>query len=129
MSSVAVGFVRDYEDSLVGTYLERDQGYVRFNYLFAGKFLLVADVRAGAVVYPLQTSPDLGQPAGWTDMRLDGKLFGEYRVKDYLGINAEVGYTGYFSSTGLVFDNNGVQGVDAMGYHDITAFIGARWFM
>jgi hypothetical protein len=126
-SSVAVGFSRDYEDSYIGTYLERDEGYARFNYLFGGTFLFVVDARAGAVVFPKQTLPDLGQPGGWTDMRVVGKLFGEYRIKDQFGIDAEVGYTGYFSSTSLVFPN--VPGSDKLGYHDITAFVGARWLM
>lgn len=40
LSSIAIGFIRDYEDSFIGTYLEKDQGYIRFNYLFGGQFLL-----------------------------------------------------------------------------------------
>jgi hypothetical protein len=124
MSSIAVGFVRDFDDGFIGSYLERDQGYVRFSYLFASQFLLVAEVRAGAVVFPNQTAPDYGNPDGWTDARVDGTLFGEWRVKDWLGINAEYAYTGYFSNTELAFNG----GTDRLGYQDHRAFLGLRVF-
>ncbi len=127
LSGLAVGFARDFQDSYLGTYAEKDQGYVRFNYLFGGAFLLLAEAAAGAVVFPAQSNPDFGQPAGWTDFRVDGRLFGEYRVKDYVGIDAELSYTGYFSSTALAFPN--VTGLDRLAYQNIAAFVGARWFM
>lgn len=125
LSSVSVGFVRDFDDSFIGTYMERDQGFIRFNYLFAGQFLLVAEVRGGAVLFPPQTNPDYGQPDGWTDARLDATLFGEWRIKDWLGLNAEVSYTGYFSKTALDF---GGSAPDQLEYHDIRAFLGLRVF-
>jgi hypothetical protein len=124
ISSISVGFVRDFDDAFVGSYLEKDQGYVRFSYLFGGQFLLVAEVRAGAVVFPNQTDPDFGNPDGWTDARVDGTLFGEWRVKDWLGINAEYAYTGYFSDTTLAF----AGGTDDLAYQDHRAFVGLRVF-
>jgi hypothetical protein len=129
LSSLSVGFIREFEDSFVGTYLEKDQGYVRFNYLFAGQFLLVVEGRAGAVVFPPQVDPDYGAAAaeGWTDVRVDGTLFGEWRIKDWLGVNAEVGYTGYFSDMALEFPG-GAGGTDELAYQDIRAFIGVRVF-
>jgi hypothetical protein len=132
LSSIAIGFVRDFEDSFIGTYLEKDQGYIRFNYLFGGQFLLVIEGRGGAVVFPAQVTPNYGPDAngGWTDVRVDGTLFGEWRVKEWLGINAEVAYTGYFSDTTLqYFDATGAAiGGDELGYQDIRAFIGLRAF-
>ncbi len=124
LSAIAVGFVRDFEDSFVGSYLERDAGYVRFNYLFGGQFLLVAEVRAGAVVFP--NNPDFGQPSGWTDFRLDGTLFGEWRITDWLGVNADVQYTGYFSDTTLQFP--GLPGGDALAFQHVQAYGGVRVF-
>ncbi len=135
LSGISVGFVRDFEDSFFGTYLEKDQGYIGFNYLFGGTFLLTADAAVGAVVFPKQTTPgqDLGQPAGWTDVRVDGKLFGEYRIKDWLGVNAEFDYIGYFSKTTLVFPIDfGATGGNTtrnLAYQQIAAFAGLRWFM
>jgi hypothetical protein len=128
LSSIAVGFIRDFEDSYIGTYVERDQGYARFSYLFGGVFLLVAEARAGAVIFPAQTRVSFGAEAdgGWTDVRVDGSLFGEFRVKSWLGLNAEVSYTGYFSDTTLEFPD--VDGTDELAYQDIRAFLGARVF-
>jgi hypothetical protein len=128
LSHLAVGFIRDFDDSFIGTYVEKDQGYIRFNYLFAGVFLLVVEARAGAVVYPPQVDPDYGPEAadGWTDARVDAALFGEWRIKDWLGLNAEVAYTGYFSDMTLL--PGGVPPGDELAYQDIRAFLGLRVF-
>jgi hypothetical protein len=124
-SSLAAGFIRDFDDSYIGTYLEKDRGYAKFNYLFGGVFLLAVEGGVGAVVFP--AVPMYGQAAGWTDVSIDAHLLAEYRIKDMWGINATFGYTGYLSDTALTFPNN--PGSDQLGYHLIEAFIGARWFM
>lgn len=128
LSHVAVGFIRDFSDSYIGTYLERDMGYARFSYLFAGKFVLVAEVRGGAVVFPAQTRVDFGPDAapGWTDGQVDGKLFGEWRIKDWLGVNAEVNYTGYFSGTTLQPPDEPLG--NALAFQRVSAFAGVRAF-
>ncbi len=132
LSGIAVGFVRDFEDSFIGTYHEKDQGYVSFNYLAGGSFLINANVAAGAVIYPAQGNgsaeiPTYGQPGGWSDVRVDGKLFIEYRVKDWLGINAEADYIGYFSKTQLHFPSDPTK-AQSIGYQQIAAFGGLRAF-
>ena len=129
LSAVSVGFIRDYEDSYIGTYLEKDMGYARFNYLFGGQFLLVAQVMAGAVVFPPQTNPDYGQAGGWTDFRMDGNLFGEWRVQDWLGINAQFDYTGYFSDTDLITDPATQTVGDKIGFQQFKIFGGIRAFL
>jgi len=130
VSALSLGFVRDFDDSYIGTYLERDRGFAKLAYLFGGSFLLVAEAGAAAVVFPVQTRTDFGQPNGWTDLRVDGRLFGEYRLKDWLGLDAQIGYTGYFSSTTLVFDSTlSADGQDELAYQDLSVFLGARWFM
>lgn len=130
LSAVSVGFLRDFEDSLIGTYLERDQGYVKLNYLFGGKLLLNAEVAAGAVVFPNQDNPDRGNPNGWTDIRVDSKLFAEYRLKDWLGLDAQVDWVGYFSNTQLTFASatNTASGTDKLAFQQVSAFGGARVF-
>lgn len=140
-SSVAIGFVRDFEDSFIGTYLERNFGYARFDYLFAGQFLLVAKVQGGAVLFPsLPPAPAAvnftGPANGWTDARVDANLFGEWRVQDWLGINADIGYTGYFSGTTLAVPpdpNQPISGGNAVDnelrYQIFQAFLGVRAFL
>lgn len=126
LSAVAVGFVRDFDDSLIGTYLEKDQGYVRFNYLLGGNFLINAELAAGAIVFPQQDNPDLGMPNGWTDMRVDSRLFAEYRLKDWLGLTAQLDYVAYLSSTRLKFPSTDVS--DNLAYTQGSAFGGVRFF-
>ena len=127
LSSLSVGFIRDFEDSFVGTYLERDAGYVRFSYLFGGAFLLLTELRAGGVFFP--ANPQVGQGDGWSDFRLDGKLLAEYRVQDWLGITLDLNYTGYFSDTTLVFLNLPPPGnTDPLAYQQFRGFLGARVF-
>ena len=108
---MSVGFIRDFEDSFVGTYLERDMGYARFTYLFGGQFLLVAEVRAGGVFFP--NNPDFGQPNGWSDFRLDGTLFGEWRITDWFAVNADFhASTVSFASAGRITARFGINRSD-----------------
>ncbi|MBM4357580.1 MAG: hypothetical protein FJ096_05655 [Deltaproteobacteria bacterium] len=126
LPGVAVGFVRDFEDSLIGTYLERDQGYVRFNYLWGGSVLLNAEVAAGAIVFPNQDNPDRGQPNGWTDFRTDARVFAEYRIRDWIGVTAQADWVGYFSKTRLTFPT--ANGSDNLAFQQFSAFGGGRVF-
>lgn len=130
ISAVTLGFVRDFQDSYIGTYFERDRGYASLAYLFAGKFLLVAEAGAGAVVYP--GVPEFERPDGWTDVRVDASLFGEYRFKDYFGLNATIRYGGNLSSQSLpvlLSPGSSESALDYLGYHQFEAYLGARFFM
>ncbi len=130
LSSLAVGFTRDFEDSFIGTYIERNFGYAKFNYLFGGVFLLAADAQAGSVGFPQQVAPDFNNPAGWTDVRVDASLLGEYRIKDWMGVNLDIGYTGYFSETVLSDeDSAGTPFSNALKYQIFKVFGGFRVFL
>ena len=59
-------------------------------------------------------------------MRVDGRVFGEYRVKDWLGLDAQLDYIGYFSQTRLAFPN--ANGTDNLAYQQVSLFGGARVF-
>ncbi|MFO0762299.1 MAG: hypothetical protein U0359_38020 [Byssovorax sp.] len=123
LSSVSVGFSRDFYDSYLGTYVERDRGYIDFAYFFGGRFLLVVDGGAGPMVYP--SIPNLNLSA-WADIRIDGSLFGEYRFKDSFGVNANVRYNQNISGTSIVSDNGAT---DYLKWNEIEAYLGFRWFM
>jgi hypothetical protein len=51
----------------------------------------------------------------------------KWRVKDWLGINADLGYQGYFSDT--VLETPPDDQPDWLGYHIFTAFLGVRIFL
>jgi hypothetical protein len=127
LSSLAVGFNRDFVDSFLGTYLESDKGYAKFSYFFAGRFLLVLDASVAANIFPKITEPVAND--GWTDVRIDASAFGEYRFAKYFGVNATVRYGNNLSSTVLMGPGVGPASFEALQWQDFQALLGFRWFM
>ncbi len=123
LSSISVGFVRDFYDSYIGTYFERDRGYAALSYFYGGKFLLVIDGGGAPLIYPKITS--LGAMSGFTDIRIDASLFGEYRFKDAFGINATVRYNQVIDSG----SNITLPAPTDLSYREVEAYLGARWLM
>lgn len=90
MSSIAVGFTRDFVNSYLSNYYEQDRGYVSVSALLAQRFFLSLNAGVAAIHYaPVHdhTTGALVNPS-FTDTRVDAALFGEYRVRDWLGFNA-----------------------------------------
>src|SRR5262249_48242329 len=52
LSSISLGFVRDFYDSYISTSFERDRGYLNLSYFYGGRFLVVLDGGAGPIFYP-----------------------------------------------------------------------------
>ncbi|MGK4002964.1 hypothetical protein WMF31_10110 [Sorangium sp. So ce1036] len=130
LSSLSAGFTRDFHDSYLWTYYERNRGYLKLTYFFGGRFLLIADGGVAAIVYPgAPETPSLVAEPSWTDVRIDASLFGEYRITDALGINSTIRYGNNVSSTALT-----ARGVDGnvenhLGWQQFEAYLGVRWFM
>ena len=102
LSSLAVGFVRDFQNSYLGDFYGSDKGYVRLQWFFAGRALVGLEGNLGAIEYPTIFNPD-GTPrhASFTDIRAESLLFGEYRFTDSFAINTTLSYAQNFSSTQL----------------------------
>jgi len=134
ISSLSLGFIRDFQDSYLGTFVERDRGYANLSYFFGGRFLVVVDGGAGPIVYPRVEAVN-GVPlnaqegASWTDIRYDASVLGEYRVKDYFGINATVRYTGNASSKTLPVNTSSGTTQDSLQWQSFEAYLGARFLM
>jgi hypothetical protein len=126
MSSISVGFLRDFYDSYIGNYYERDRGYLSFSYLFGGRFLIVVDGGAGPVIYPKAWFAGKANPS-FTDVRIDASLFAEYRFKDQFGVNASVRYNQNVSSMSIVDQASGRN--DSLRYMDVETYLGLRWLM
>jgi hypothetical protein len=118
LSSLAIGFTRDFSDSFLGTYENLNRGYAKFSYLFAGRFLVIVDAGGAALVYP--NIPAAGITA-FTAGRIDASAFAEYRFTDYLGVNANVRF-----DTNLT-DVTTSEG-DELKWQRIQAYLGARAF-
>jgi hypothetical protein len=131
MSAVSLGFSRDFYDGILGTYYERDRGYVGFSHLFAGKFLLLASGGVGPMVFPgfstAYTTAKPGHVNSFTDARIDGSLFGEYRFMDSFGVNATLLYDQEISNAQI--PQAPPLADTSLAYQQIQAYLGVRWLM
>jgi hypothetical protein len=139
LSSIAVGYTRDFGNSYLGNFYGQDRGYLRFSYFFSGRTLVTLEGGAAAVEYPNMIWENTGHPrhTAFTDVRADATLFGEYRFTDSFGLNATVRYTENFSNNsvpefdlGPTASNNPPHGVSYdMAWNRFEAFLGVRWFL
>lgn len=136
-SSFALGFTRDFHDAYIGSYFERDRGYLKLTYYLGGKFVVILDAGAGALVNPTIKINDVAGPIvkpGWTDIRIDAAGFAEYRFKDAFGINATLRYGTRISDETLPVreqpnDPTSPIRQDKLQWSQFEAYIGARWLM
>jgi hypothetical protein len=147
LSTVTFGFLRDFQNSLLGNYYTSNKGYGRLEYWFGGKAVFTLDAFFEALGYPPifyntgagpapATGRD-GQPIGeFTNYRIGAALFGEYRFTDSFGVNTTLDYQQMISDTqipaGSVTTAGGgppqAQFFD-LNWRRFQAFIGARWFL
>ncbi len=134
LSSIALGYTRDFQNSYLGSYFTQDRGYLKFYYLFAGRATISLEGGVAAVEYPTIIWSDGSQRApAFTDKRVDATLFGEYRFTDTFGLNATLRYTANLSDT-LLPVTEPIMGMAApplyaMQWNRFEAYLGVRWFM
>src|SRR5262249_38947829 len=112
VSSLSVGYNRDFAQSYLGSFYGSDRGYLKFAFFFGGRALVSLEGGAGAREYPRVfansgggTLTAIHEP--FTDVAIDATLFGEYRFSNTLGLNTTLRYTEEVSSTVLPADNAG----------------------
>lgn len=135
LSSIAVGYTRDFSNSYIGNYYGSDRGYLTFSYFFAGRAVVTLEGGVGAIEYPNIIWGNLGGPldgqvrhSAFTDIRLDGTLFSEYRFTQTFGLNATLRYTANISNAEL-FDSERETTFFDMSWNRFEAYLGVRWFM
>lgn len=126
MSSISVGFLRDFYDSYIGNYYERDRGYLAFSYFYGGKFLIVVDGGAAPIIYPRLQVKGATDVDPFTDIRFDASLFAEYRFMNQLGVNLSFRYNQNINKRPIQ-----VPGSDAddLSFRQIETYLGVRWLM
>jgi hypothetical protein len=132
LSSIALGYTRDFQNSYLGSYYTQDRGYLKFYYLFAGRAVVTLEGGVAAIEYPTliwDSTADPVRHSAFTDVRADATLFGEYRFTDTFGINATVRYTANFSNTEIPVALPPTMGFYGMGWNRFEAYLGLRWFM
>jgi hypothetical protein len=122
LSSLAIGYNRDFYNSYLGDFYATDRGYINLSYFFGGRFLLVADGGIAAIEYPtIFNAQRVAVNASFTTLRPNATLFGEYRVADTVGINTTLRYTANVTDVHVTGDN--------LQWKRFEAFLGVRWFM
>ena len=136
LSSIALGYTRDFQNSYLGNFYGSDRGYLKFSYLFGPRAVLSLEGGVGAVEYPnMFWSDNTVRHSSFTDTRADATLFGEYRFTDTLGVNATLRYSENFSGvrdmpvTEAVPTTGMAPNLYDMQWARYEAYLGVRWFM
>jgi hypothetical protein len=140
VSTIALGYTRDFQASYLGPAYGSDRGYLRAEYFYAGKFLITVEGGVGALEHPnlyFNSSPGVApilMADAYTDVRADATLFTEYRIIQSIGINATFQYSENFSSTQLPVTSDDLVRVGNYSLFDqswrrFQAFFGVRWLM
>lgn len=146
LSTLSIGYVRDFQNSLLGNFYTSNKGYAKVVYFFGGKMLLQLDAYVEGLSYPQPFFNSASGPApvtgldgeatgDFTNIRLGGTLFGEYRFSDSFAMNATFDYNQTSSDTTLSVGSTtaGATGATAEQFFDLNwrrtqAYLGARWF-
>ncbi|HEY8074531.1 MAG TPA: hypothetical protein VIF62_10480, partial [Labilithrix sp.] len=151
LSNITLGYVRDFQNSLLANFYTSNKGYAAVNYFLGPKAVIQLAGSFQDLEYPQPFQTNIagnptpvtganGGPVGaFTNYRVQASLFAEYRLIDTVGINASVIYDQMLSNTQL---NEGAVGLAGgpppapgttglydLAYRRIQAFIGARWFL
>lgn len=115
LSSVALGYQRAFANSYYGSFYQRDRGYLQFTTFLLGAVAGGLEFGVSRVAYP-----EVFDVAAFSQTRLDGRVFGEYRFTDTIAANATVQYDQV---------NSPSVGPEDLEYRRWQAYLGVRWFM
>jgi hypothetical protein len=136
LSSVAVGYTRDFANSYIAAFYQRDRAYAKLSYLVAGSLLFLLEGGYSHYYFPRSYFPN-GTPGGinrhaaYNENRVDAQLFAEYRFTDSFGINTTLRYDANLTDTNMELQPNPVTGqmYDRLQFARYQAYLGLRWFM
>lgn len=135
LSTVSLGFLRDFQNSLLGNFYNTNRVYGRMEYWFGGKVVTQLNVYGEQLNYPpVFLNTGAGAPAQvtgeFTNYRIGAGLFAEYRLTQSFGLNSTIDYVQQFSDTQIPAGANaaGATTVFDLNYRRIQAFVGARYF-
>ncbi len=147
LSSVAVGYLRDFFNSYLTDFYQRDRGYVSVAYFLGGTVVVMAEGGVSHISYPrsyFPTAVDLDPIDGVMDPigvrkdafgenRVDALLFGEYRFGDRIGVNTTLRFTSALDKASGEDDNRIPVRRDGssedLSFTRFEFFVGGRWFL
>jgi hypothetical protein len=115
ISSLALGYNRGYENSYLGSFYQRDRGYVQLNAFLIGAIASGLEFGVSRVAFP-----EVRNESAFRQLRIDGRLFGEYRFTDTLAANATIQYDRV---------NSPSVAAEQLEFTRWQAYVGVRWFM
>ncbi|OQB17686.1 MAG: hypothetical protein BWY17_00682 [Deltaproteobacteria bacterium ADurb.Bin207] len=128
LSSVALGYVRDFENSYFGSFYGRDRGYLRASAFIVQRVVIEGEGGLSRVGFPNLYFADGTQRSGaFHETRYDASFHTEYRVLPTVGINATVTYDKNDSVSLLTAAGSTIE--DDLSNDRLQVFVGARWFM
>ena len=136
LSTVSLGFLRDFQNSLLGNFYNTNKLYGRLEYWFGGKTVIRLDAYGEQLNYPpvfLNTAGAPTQVTGdFSNFRVGGGLFAEYRITSAFGLNTTIDYVEQISDTQIPLGPGITPGaapfVFDLNYRRFQAFAGARYF-
>ncbi|RYZ03877.1 MAG: hypothetical protein EOO73_25990 [Myxococcales bacterium] len=119
LSSMALGYTRSVNNSYLGSFYSRDRGYLQFSAFLLGAIAGGLEFGVSRVSFPAAVGGNVNTPA-IDQLRLDGRVFGEYRFTETIAANATFLYDHVMSDA---VPN------DDLDYRRWQAYLGLRWFM
>lgn len=119
LSSIALGYARTVNNSYLGSFYQRDRGYLQFSAFLLGAVAGGFEFGVSRVAFPEATGAGVNTPA-IKQLRLDANVFGEYRFTDTLAANATFMYDQV---------NSDAIPTEDLDYKRWQAYLGLRWFM
>jgi hypothetical protein len=135
ISSIGIGYQRDFSNSYLGAFYVRDYGYLKAEAFFAGMF--VGSLQGGVARYSFPQVDVMND--GFAQTRIDAQAFLEYRLSDTFGVNTSLSYDQALNkgpNEQGVRTNLGEDGLiatdddayDDLEYKRFQAYIGLRAF-
>jgi hypothetical protein len=130
LSSLAVGYRRDFSNSYIGDHFAIDRGYGQLTYFFGGRVLTTVEGGVARLTYPdVFFSDGRVRATAFADMRVDATGFVEYRLADSFGINTTLRYTANISDKKVLTEESNTAPRDDLAWKRFEAYLGVRWFM
>ncbi|HVJ92268.1 MAG TPA: hypothetical protein VM580_20850, partial [Labilithrix sp.] len=136
LSTVSLGVLRDFQNSLLGNFYTNNRVYGRLEYWFGGKTVIRLDAFGEQLEYPPIFLNTGGAPqlvtGEFSNFRVGGGFFAEYRFTSSFGINTTIDYIEQLSDTQIPTSTAAAPGTPALVYdlnfRRFQAFAGARYF-
>ncbi len=120
LSSIALGYARTPENSYLGSFYQRDRGYVQLNASLVGRLVSGVEFGVSRIAYPSSNYGGDTAPA-FNEIRYDARAFGEYRFTQAFGMNLTFLYDKVNSELDRVHNED-------LDYKRFQVFLGARLF-